>query len=58
MSLESADSHDCDVLQEKSNVGKNCENALFVVCDVTVFLFLVPKWVDVHNNYVLLLKMT
>ncbi len=37
MSLESADRHDSDVLREKSNLGKIRENALFVVCDVTIF---------------------
>ncbi len=38
MSLESADPHDSGVLREKNRIlGKFVKNALFVVCDVTVF---------------------
>ncbi len=38
MSLESADRHDSDVLREKNRIlGKFVKNALFVVCDVTIF---------------------
>ncbi len=39
MSLESAESHDSDLLREKKNriLGKFVKNALFVVYDVTNF---------------------
>ncbi len=38
MSLDSADPHNSDVLREKSRVlGKFVGNAVFVVCDVTIF---------------------
>ncbi len=38
MSLESDDPHDSDVLREKNRIlGKLVKNALFVVCDVTIF---------------------
>ncbi len=38
MSLESADRHNSDVLRDKNQIlGKFVKNALFVVCDVTIF---------------------
>ncbi len=46
MSLESADRHDSDVMREKNRIlGKFVKNALFVVCDVAIFInrFHVPR---------------